>query len=134
MEEHSSRHPGRDAVKIVLPFTLPGLNDYVLAERTNRQKGAKFKRDWQLKVQAQIRAQFRGELKEPVVMHYKWVEKDKRRDKDNIAAFGRKIIQDALVSVGALRNDGWANIDRFTDDFEADKARPRVEIEIEERA
>lgn len=65
-------------------------------------------------------------------MHYLWVEKDRRRDKDNVSSFGRKIIQDALVSVHALKNDGWANIEGFTDSFAMDKKRHRIEIIIEE--
>ena len=34
-------------IKIVIPFTLPGLNDYIAAERVHRQKAAKMKRYWQ---------------------------------------------------------------------------------------
>lgn len=119
-------------VKIVIPFTLPGLNDYVNAERANRQKGAAFKKKWQNDVALVVKRQVRGKLKEPVVMHYTWYERDKRRDKDNVSAFGRKVIQDALVQIRALQNDGWSNIALFTDDFQVDKQRPRVEIEIEE--
>lgn len=65
-------------------------------------------------------------------MHYLWVERDRRRDKDNVSSFGRKIIQDALVSVCAIKNDGWANIDGFTDSFATDKNRPHVEVIIQE--
>lgn len=132
LQEHGKRHTGERAVKIVIPFTLPGMNDYVAAERANRQKGAAFKKKWQNDVAIVMKRQIRGKLKEPVVMHYTWFERDKRRDKDNVSAFGRKVIQDALVQIRALQNDGWNNIALFTDDFQVDKARPRVEIEIEE--
>lgn len=119
-------------IKLVIPFQLPGLNDLISAERQHRQKAAKLKREHQRAVELCIRSQLRRPLREPVTMHYLWVERDRRRDKDNVSSFGRKIIQDALVSVHALKNDGWANIDGFTDSFTTDKKRPHIEIIIEE--
>lgn len=119
-------------MKVVIPFALPGLNDYVDAERRHRQAGGSFKRKWQNAVFNALRGQIRRPLREPVRLSFLWVEKDRRRDKDNIAAFGRKVIQDALVQMKVLRNDGWQNIAGFTDDFAVDKGRPRIEIEIEE--
>lgn len=61
-----------------------------------------------------------------------WYERDRRRDKDNISSFGRKVIQDGLVKAGVLANDGWAQIAGFSDEFHVDAKRPRVEIEIGE--
>lgn len=118
--------------KLILPFTFPGLNDYIDAERSHRQKAAKMKREWQNAVMFCIRRQIREKFTRPVHMRYLWVEKDRRRDKDNVAAFGRKVIQDALVKARVLENDGWANIVGFSDAFEVDKKRPRVEVEIVE--
>ena len=46
--------------KIVIPFTLPGLNDYIAAERVHRQKAAKMKRYWQEAVIIAVRRQIRG--------------------------------------------------------------------------
>lgn len=118
--------------KLVIPLTFPGLNDYINAERTHRQKAAKMKWEWQNAVVLCARRQIRGRFTRPVIMNYLWVEKDRRRDKDNVAAFGRKVIQDALVKAGVLKNDGWANIVGFSDTFEVDKKRLRVEVEIVE--
>lgn len=119
--------------KIILPMTLPGLNDYITAERSHRQSGAAMKRKWQRDVAMVMRRQLRRPLREPVIMRYTWVEKNRCRDKDNISSFGRKLIQDALVKdLNALRNDGWANIDSFSDRFTVDKSRPRIELEIVE--
>ncbi len=68
-----------------------------------------------------------------MTMRYTWYERSRRRDKDNISAFGRKVIQDSLVrELHVLQNDGWSNIEGFSDRFRVDKARPRVEIEIVE--
>lgn len=119
-------------MKLVIPFALPGLNEYIEAERKNRYKGASMKRERQKAVLAVLRNQIRRPLREPVLMRYTWVERNRRRDKDNVSSFGRKIIQDALVEMGVLRNDGWSNISGFTDDFAVDKHNPRIEIEIEE--
>ena len=48
----------------------------------------------------------------------------------NIAAFGVKVIEDALVNLQILKDDGWKYIEGYSLDFGIDKARPRVEIEI----
>lgn len=119
-------------MKIVIPFPLPGLNEYIDANRGHRKNGARFKRKWQEDVIRVLKRQIRGPLNEPVVIHYLFVEKDRKRDKDNVSGFGHKVIQDALVQMYALKNDGWANISQYTDDFSVDKRSPRVEIEIEE--
>lgn len=68
----------------------------------------------------------------PVVMHYTWIEKNRRRDHDNVSSFGRKCIQDALVKGGWLAGDGWKHITGFSDRFSVDAAHPRIEVEIEE--
>ena len=39
---------------------------------------------------------------------------------------------DALVETGVLRNDGWSEIEGFSDDFALDPKNPRVEVTIEE--
>ena len=116
--------------KLVIPLTFPGLNDYINAERSHRQKAAKMKKQYQDAVMLFIRHQIPNRFDGPVYMYYTWVEKDRRRDKDNIAAFGRKVIQDALVKDGVLKNDGWANITGFSDAFAVDKDEPRVEVII----
>ena len=103
---------------------LPNLNDYIAAERTNRHKGAKMKADSGNIVAVAIRQYLRGvRIEKPVFMEYTWVESSRRRDKDNISSFGRKVIQDALVQCGVLKDDGW---------FEVDKENPRIEVIIKE--
>ena len=54
----------------------------------------------------------------------------RRRDLDNVA-FAKKFIQDSLVHAGVLVNDGWNQIEGFTDDFAVDPKNPRVEVTIE---
>ena len=120
-------------MKFIIPDRLPGLNEYIDAERNNRYQAAKLKADAEQLVLASARKYLRGwKAKGPVVMHYLWVEKDRRRDKDNVSGYGRKVIQDALVKGGYLKNDNWACIASFDDAFAVDKAHPRIEIEINE--
>ncbi len=120
-------------MKLTIWGTLPGLNDFIDANRRNYHAGAKLKKEAQYRVEVSARKclkQWRASG--PVFMHYVWFEPSKRRDKDNIAAGGRKVIQDALVSAGYLKNDGWAEIIGFSDEFRIDKKEPRIEVTIEE--
>lgn len=120
--------------KLIIPGTLPNLNDYIAAERTNRHKGAKMKADSGNIVAAAIRQCMRGvRIDKPVFMEYTWIEPSRRRDKDNISSFGRKVIQDALVSAGALKDDGWKHVVGFSDRFEVDLENPRIEVRIIEK-
>ncbi|MDE6875340.1 MAG: hypothetical protein K2P87_12875 [Lachnospiraceae bacterium] len=116
-----------------IPGTLNNLNDYIAAERTNRHKGAKMKADNGNTVAAAIRQCMGGvRIGKPVYMEYTWVEPNKRRDMDNISSFGRKVIQDALVQCGVLRDDGWKYVAGFSDRFAVDRENPRVEVLIRE--
>lgn len=118
---------------LTIPGKLPGLNDYIAAERTNRHKGAKMKADGGNIVAVAIRQCMRGvRIEKPVEMHYTWYEQNKRRDKDNVSSFGRKVIQDSLVQCGVLKNDGWKYVVGFSDRFEVDKKNPRIEVIIKE--
>lgn len=79
-----------------------------------------------------IRAQLgKVHITSPVMIHYRWVEQNRRRDLDNISSFGRKVIQDSLVKAHVLDNDGWGNIKGFTDSFSVDKDHPRIEVMVE---
>ena len=97
--------------KLTIPGLLPGLNEYIDAERSykGKYKAASMKRQAQNVIGYMIRTQLRGvRFTRPVVIRYLWVEPSRRRDKDNIA-FAKKFIQDALVETGVLRNDGWSS-------------------------
>ena len=120
--------------KLTIPGILPGLNEYIDAERSHKgkYKAASMKKQAQNVIGYMIKTQLRGiRFTRPVVIHYLWIEPSRRRDKDNIA-FAKKFIQDSLVEAGVLNNDGWANIEHFTDDFAVDPKNPHVEVTIEE--
>lgn len=117
--------------RLVIPGRLPGLNEYIDAERNNRYLAAKLKREAEAAVLWAARKSLRGwSAQKPVVMRYLWVERNRRRDKDNISGYGRKVIQDALVQGGYLKNDGWGQIEGFSDAFAVDARRPRIEVLI----
>lgn len=118
---------------LTIPGTLNNLNDYIDAERANRYKAAKMKRENMEWVTVAIRRCMNDVVIEaPVFMEYTWVEPNRRRDLDNVSSFGRKVIQDALVEFGVLENDGWKNIVGFSDKFEVDNDNPRIEVKIRE--
>lgn len=119
-------------MKLVIKGRLPGLNEYIEQERKHRQAGARLKRDAEDTVLWFAKASLRGKIPTPVTMHYVWIEANRKRDKDNVSSFGRKVIQDALVKGGYLPGDGWEHIAGFTDSFEVDRMNPRIEVTFEE--
>lgn len=116
--------------KFTIRGTLPGLNELIEAERRNRYAGAALKKQSESVVMHAARSLGKMRFTEPVYMVYHWYEPNRRRDKDNISSFGRKVIQDALVKSKILQNDGWSNIIGFEDRFEVDKKNPRIVVEI----
>ena len=120
-------------MKLIIKGRLDGLNNYIAACRTNHYKGAQVKSDNEQIVVLAIMSQLKGKkVSGPVKMRYRWYEKNQRRDLDNISSFGRKVIQDALVKTGVLKNDGWKDIRGFSDEFYIDPDRPRIEVDIME--
>ena len=118
---------------LIIHGRLPGLNELIDAERRHRQLGAKLKREAEKKIRMYIRQQLRGyRPKPPVTLYYYYFEPNQCRDKDNIAGFAHKVIQDSLVKEGIIDNDGWKHIKDFYDRFDVDKEFPRIEVEIVE--
>lgn len=118
--------------KLVIEGRLPGLNEYIDAERAQRHAAARMKRETQDLVKWYARMQLGSQRpSKPVRMDYLWVEQNRRRDQDNIA-FAKKFVQDALTEMGFLLGDGWKHVVGFSDGFAVDKDRPRVEVTITE--
>lgn len=118
-------------MKLVIPGTLPGLNQYIEALDKSRHAGAALKKEAQRTVEWCAKSQLRKfRPTGKVWMKYTWYEPNKRRDKDNTSSFGRKVIKDGLVKVGVLGNDGWRHIEGVSDRFRVDEKQPRVEVEI----
>lgn len=120
--------------KLVILGRLDGLNEYTASNRTNPHKGGKMKKDNEETVIWAIRQQLgRLHINNPVTLKFSWYEPNKKRDHDNVSSFGRKVIQDALVKCGILKDDGWDYVTGFTDDFYLDREHPRIEVLIIER-
>ena len=119
---------------LTIPGRLPGLNEYTTACRTNPQKGNRMKKDAQEAVMWQILAQLRRvNFTRPVFLLFTFYEQDRRRDRDNVSSFARKVIQDALVKCGTLQDDGWKYVTGYLDRFEVDSKNPRIIVEFIEQ-
>lgn len=115
-------------IKVEIPMKLPSLNDYVNVCRRNRFESASMKK----KIEADI-AKYINHLpkfEKPVKIHFIWIEKDKRRDLDNIC-FAKKFILDALVKCGKLKDDNRKCVTAFTDEF-MNGEKTEVHLYIEE--
>jgi Holliday junction resolvase RusA-like endonuclease len=65
-------------------------------------------------------------------MAFRWIEKDLRRDPDNICA-GAKFVMDALVELGRIPGDTRRWVKGISHEFpDPDAKNPRIEITITE--
>ena len=90
----------------VIPIKFPTLNDFIDAckiQRGHWNKGNQMKQDFQQTLYFYLCKL--PELKTPVSITFVWIEKNKRRDLDNVSAVGRKFILDTLQLCGKLKND-----------------------------
>ncbi|MFP3153611.1 hypothetical protein LQZ18_04130 [Lachnospiraceae bacterium ZAX-1] len=119
--------------KFTIPDRMPGLNEYITANRTHQYAGAKFKKEHEGIIIYAIRSQLKGiRIKDPVLVYYKFFEKDRRRDVDNIFSLAAKFIQDSLVAAGTLRDDNQKCISHTYFDVFVDKKHPRIEVTLTE--
>lgn len=116
--------------KFEIQGRLPGLNDHIKEERTNRYKGGKLKKSTQELICWYIKKANLKPQEEPTDIRFYWVEPNMRRDKDNIR-FAAKYILDALVQMGILKNDGWKNIRNISDKFSVNPNNPRIVVTLE---
>lgn len=115
---------------IIFPGTLPDLNDYIDKCRGHWANGAKMKKEHQTSAEWVIRAARLKPITGPVIISFLWIEPNYKRDPDNIASFGKKVILDALVSQKILPNDSLKWVNGFVDNYDVDKLIPRIEINI----
>jgi len=110
---------------------LPGMNEYINAERTNRFKAAKIKKDATNLVATVIwmDEDMRNKQYTKVFVEIHYYCPNKRKDKDNIA-FAKKFIFDGMQKAGMIPNDGWDNIDGWKEIFAVDKNNPRIVIYV----
>ena len=118
-------------MKLTMIGSFPNLNAIIKASKAHPKAYSKMKRDNTLSVA--ITASFQLEpVTPPVTVHFTYYEKNKRRDPDGFAAGAHKFVLDGLVEAKIIPGDGWGSIAGFTDTWEVDRERPRVEVIIEE--
>lgn len=114
---------------------LPGLNEVISSNRSNKFKGAKLKRDTQDLIGFYIRkALMDGSLrpvKGPVEISIHFNERTKRRDVDNIQS-AQKFILDAMVEQGVLPDDSQRFVRQIYHLIIPDKT-DKVEVIIHDR-
>ena len=118
-----------------IPYRLPGLND-IIGEMSGHltMRGRRVYRYTQTKKRhthslvALIHAQGLRPVTGPVWVFCTWTEAGKRRDPDNIASGGCKLILDALKAAGIIANDGWRHIVGFEHRFAL--GRPGVTVRL----
>lgn len=106
--------------RFIVNAKLPSLNEYIDVCRSNKYQAAGYKRDieemigWAIK-QALVKRELKATNK-PCIVKFTWIEKDARRDYDNIA-FAKKFILDAMQKQGIIPNDNRKYVKGFTDSF-----------------
>lgn len=109
---------------IEIPMKLPSINEYIEACKIQKgkwNKGNQMKQD----SQKEMIPYFKDlpNYTDPIVLDFTWVEKDRRRDLDNIC-WAKKFILDALVQAGKIPDDSQKYVNNFQDHF---KLRRRIQ-------
>jgi hypothetical protein len=121
--------------RLWIPGPMPCLNDIIEAAKGSGGRGygySKMKATWTQAVFWHVKAA-RITAFERALFSFRWVERDRQRNPDNICA-GRKFILDGLVKSGVLVNDGWKQVVAevgWNDKFEVG-AHPGVEVTLTE--
>ena len=100
---------------------MPTLNELIKRDRTNRYAGNELKRRYQMIASARIRQARLSPVKQAQWILYEFHESSRRRDKDNVSAFARKVINDALQNTGILPNDNNEWVAGLSEVFVYDK-------------
>lgn len=120
--------------KFTIPGRLDGLNEYTSANRSNAYRGGRMKQKNENNIIAHIRRQLSGigTITAPVLIYYRFYEKDRRRDNDNILSCAAKFVQDGLKKTWVIKDDNQKCIPHFYFDTFVDKENPRIEVTITE--
>lgn len=98
-----------------IPYKLPSLNQYINECRKNRYAGASMKAKIERDLSTYINTL--PTYKNPIKIHFHWIEGNKRRDLDNVC-FAKKFILDCMVKCNKLKDDNRNCVTGFTDTFE----------------
>ena len=114
--------------KLTIPGELPGLNEIIAMSKEHWAKYAGEKHSRTEEIAWLAKREIKGKYQK-VDLVFTWYCKNMKRDKDNIIA-GQKFVIDGLVAAGVIENDGWKQIRNIFHYFEIDNKNPRVEIII----
>lgn len=125
--------------RVVIPGPMPGQNEIIAAAKSGHGKGnaySRMKATWGAIVATQARKALQP-CAGAVRLICTWVEKDRRRDPDNVTA-AVKFVLDGLVAAGIIAGDGWEHVSAIEHNWTvAGKGRgvyssPGVVVELEE--
>ena len=98
-----------------IPIRLTSLNEYINAERTNKYKAAKIKKEM-----TNICSLYCRNIKaidKPFIMECEWGIG--KHDPDNVA-YAKKYVLDGLMKADKIRNDNYKYVKGFKDTFNKD--------------
>ena len=94
--------------KFIIDQRVPGMNELINANRTNKYVGAKMKKETEEMISFYIYNAVNNGLLKPIqdacIVNITWCERTKKRDSDNIQS-GQKFILDALQKTNIIPND-----------------------------
>lgn len=112
---------------LFIPGRLPGLNELMRSARAGRMQSARERKAVLLRVTRAVQAAGLQRIGRAHVS-FSWHEANRRRDLDNIAAGGAKVVLDALVAAKVLPDDGWDEVVGLAHHFLVSPDRPGVEV------
>jgi Holliday junction resolvase RusA-like endonuclease len=123
-----------DELRFFVPAKFPSLNELIGAANHNRFDGGRMKKKYTAIAESCAR---RAAIETgwmapegPVSIAITWVERDRRRDQDNVTA-GQKYLLDGIVAAGVLLDDSQRYVPQpSTNEITFDKNRPGVWVTI----
>lgn len=115
----------------VIHGRLAGANEVKSSNRAHWAIGAKLVKEQRELCENWIRMYPPVHFENPVSITFKWYEKNKRRDPDNVMS-AQKYVLDSLVKLQVLKNDTQRYIYSLSHSFYVDEKDPRVWVNIEE--
>jgi len=115
--------------KMTIPGRLPGLNEMINTARTNRYKAAEEKKEFTKLCSYYSKIYHIPPVQKPICIDVTWIEKNKKRDLDNISC-GIKYILDGLQDSGVIGGDGWKFVYGIVHHFKTDNNEPRIVVVI----
>ena len=114
-------------MSIYIDHAFTHLNEWISAERANKYKASKIKKDETYLASLYFRGK---KFNTPCKIRFIWHVTSKRRDLDNVS-FSKKFILDSMVMAKAIPNDNLTHIIAFEDTYII-SPKEGVEVIVEE--